>query len=42
MDKLPRCRHDLLLQKFGKGNLHYLAAYRYHLQGNQPIRFKSL
>ncbi|AFZ22970.1 large extracellular alpha-helical protein [Cylindrospermum stagnale PCC 7417] len=42
MDKLPRGRHDLLLQKSGKGNLHYLVAYEYRLQGNQPGRFNGL
>ena len=39
---LPRGRHDLLLQKSGQGELHYLAAYRYRLQGNQPGRFNGL
>ncbi len=42
MAELPRGRHDLLLQKSGKGTLHYLAAYRYRLQGNQPGRFNGL
>ncbi|MBD2293137.1 alpha-2-macroglobulin family protein [Anabaena sphaerica FACHB-251] len=42
MDKLPRGRHDLVLQKSGQGNLHYLAAYSYRLQGNQPGRFNGL
>jgi len=40
--ELPRGRHDLLLQKSGQGTLHYLAAYRYRLQGNQPGRFNGL
>ncbi len=42
MDKLPRGRHDLLLQKSGKDSLHYLLAYRYRLQGKQPGRFNGL
>ncbi|MFM2063846.1 MAG: hypothetical protein RLZZ507_3517 [Cyanobacteriota bacterium] len=42
MDKLPRGRHDLVVQKSGKGNLHYLAAYSYRLQGKQPGRFNGL
>jgi hypothetical protein len=42
MSELPRGRHDLVLQKSGKGTLHYLAAYRYRLQGNQPGRFNGL
>ncbi|MBR8835595.1 MAG: alpha-2-macroglobulin family protein [Stigonema ocellatum SAG 48.90 = DSM 106950] len=42
MAELPRGRHDLLLQKSGQGRLHYLAAYRYRLQGNQPGRFNGL
>ncbi|MBE9006132.1 alpha-2-macroglobulin family protein [Fortiea sp. LEGE XX443] len=42
MEKLPRGRHDLTLQKSGKGNLHYLVAYNYRLQGNQPGRFNGL
>ncbi|MBD2603457.1 alpha-2-macroglobulin family protein [Scytonema hofmannii FACHB-248] len=39
---LPRGRHDLSLQKSGSGKLHYLLAYRYRLQGNQPGRFNGL
>ncbi|BAZ69599.1 alpha-2-macroglobulin domain-containing protein [Fischerella sp. NIES-4106] len=42
MDRLPRGRHDLQLQKSGQGNLHYLVAYRYRLQGNQPGRYNGL
>ncbi|UKO99788.1 alpha-2-macroglobulin family protein [Nostoc sp. UHCC 0870] len=42
MDKLPRGRHDLTLQKSGNGKLHYLVAYNYRLQGNQPGRFNGL
>ena len=42
MTELPRGRHDLILQKSGKGTLHYLVAYRYRLQGNQPGRFNGL
>jgi uncharacterized protein YfaS (alpha-2-macroglobulin family) len=39
---LPRDRHDLILNKSGQGTLHYLVAYRYRLQGNQPGRFNGL
>ncbi|KAF3890759.1 alpha-2-macroglobulin family protein [Tolypothrix bouteillei VB521301] len=42
MAELPRGRHDLQLQKSGQGTLHYLVAYRYRLQGNQPGRFNGL
>ncbi|WP_193197407.1 alpha-2-macroglobulin family protein [Nostoc sp. MG11] len=42
MNNLPRGRHDLLLKKVGKGTLHYLVAYNYRLQGNQPGRFNGL
>ncbi|MEA5551695.1 alpha-2-macroglobulin [Anabaena cylindrica UHCC 0172] len=42
MDKLPRGRHDLILQKSGKGKLHYLVAYSYRLPGNQSGRFNGL
>ncbi|MBW4643807.1 MAG: alpha-2-macroglobulin family protein [Goleter apudmare HA4340-LM2] len=42
IDKLPRGRHDLTLKKSGTGKLHYLAAYNYRLQGNQPGRFNGL
>ena len=42
MTQLPRGSSDLLLQKSGKGTLHYLVAYRYRLQGNQPGRFNGL
>ncbi|KOP27168.1 hypothetical protein AMR41_07440 [Hapalosiphon sp. MRB220] len=42
MDRLPRGRHDLQLQKSGQGKLHYLVAYRYRLQGNQPGRYNGL
>jgi alpha-2-macroglobulin len=42
MDKLPRGRHDLVLQKSGRGKLHYLIAYNYRLQGNQPGKFNGL
>ncbi|WP_191761157.1 alpha-2-macroglobulin family protein [Komarekiella delphini-convector] len=42
MNILPRGRHDLLLTKAGKGTLHYLVAYNYRLQGNQPGRFNGL
>ncbi|QSJ20194.1 alpha-2-macroglobulin family protein [Nostoc sp. UHCC 0702] len=42
INKLPRGRHDLTLQKSGNGTLHYLVAYNYRLQGNQPGRFNGL
>lgn len=42
MASLPRGRHDLQLRKSGQGTLHYLVAYRYRLQGNQPGRFNGL
>ncbi|MCC5638530.1 alpha-2-macroglobulin family protein [Nostoc sp. CHAB 5844] len=42
MEKVPRGRHDLMLQKSGNGKLHYLVAYNYRLQGNQPGRFNGL
>ncbi|WP_427158862.1 alpha-2-macroglobulin family protein [Aliinostoc sp. HNIBRCY26] len=42
MDKLPRGRHDLTLQKSGNGKLHYLVNYSYLLPGNQPGRFNGL
>ncbi|GAB1539765.1 hypothetical protein NUACC21_24320 [Scytonema sp. NUACC21] len=42
MAELPHGRHDLQLQKSGQGTLHYLVAYRYRLQGNQPGRFNGL
>jgi hypothetical protein len=40
--QLPRGRNDLILQKSGKGTLHYLVSYRYRLPGNQPGRFNGL
>lgn len=42
MNQLPHGRHDLTLQKSGNGTLHYLVAYNYRLQGNQPGRFNGL
>ena len=42
MNQLPRGRNDLTLQKSGNGTLHYLVAYNYRLQGNQPGRFNGL
>jgi hypothetical protein len=39
---LPQNRHDLVLKKTGRGMLHYLAAYRYRLQGSQAGRFNGL
>jgi hypothetical protein len=40
--ELPRGRNELIVQKSGKGTLHYLVDYRYRLPGNQPGRFKGL
>jgi uncharacterized protein YfaS (alpha-2-macroglobulin family) len=42
MAKLPRGRNDLTLEKSGAGKLHYLVAYNYRLEGNQPGRFNGL
>ena len=42
INKLPQGNHNLFLQKSGKGRLHYLVAYKYRLQGNQPGRFNGL
>jgi uncharacterized protein YfaS (alpha-2-macroglobulin family) len=39
---LPRDRNTLVLKKSGDGILHYLVAYRYRLQGNQPGRLNGL
>ncbi len=42
MADLPREKNDLVLKKSGNGILHYLVAYRYRLQGNQPGRLNGL
>lgn len=42
MADLPRGAQTLTLSKSGQGTLHYLAAYRYRLQGNPPGRFNGL
>ncbi len=42
MADLPRDRNDLTLKKTGQGILHYLVAYRYRLQGNQPGKLNGL
>ncbi|MDX2241114.1 MAG: alpha-2-macroglobulin family protein, partial [Leptolyngbyaceae cyanobacterium bins.302] len=42
MADLPRGKNDLSLKKSGNGILHYLVAYRYRLQGNQPGRLNGL
>jgi uncharacterized protein YfaS (alpha-2-macroglobulin family) len=42
MAELPRNRQDLVLKKSGNGLLHYLVAYRYRLQGDQPGRLNGL
>jgi alpha-2-macroglobulin len=39
---LPKAETDLKLQKSGQGTLHYLVAYRYRLQGDQPGRMNGL
>ncbi|MGJ3248451.1 MAG: alpha-2-macroglobulin family protein [Elainellaceae cyanobacterium] len=42
MADLQRGRNRLSLQKTGDGLLHYLAAYRYRLEGDQPGRLSGL
>ncbi|GAB4347103.1 MAG: hypothetical protein OHK0047_41080 [Leptolyngbyaceae cyanobacterium] len=42
MADLPRGNNNLILKKSGNGLLHYLVAYRYRLQGNQPGRLNGL
>lgn len=42
MNQLPTGSQKLNLEKTGQGELHYLVAYRYRLQGNQPGRFNGL
>jgi alpha-2-macroglobulin len=42
MTDLPRGKNNLELKKSGNGNLHYLVAYRYRLQGDQPGRLNGL
>jgi alpha-2-macroglobulin len=42
MAELSRGRQELVLQKTGEGTLHYLTAYRYQPQGNQPGRLNGL
>ena len=42
MDRLPQGQSNLVLDKSGKGTLHYLVEYAYRLQGNQPGRFNGL
>ena len=42
MADLPRDRSDVTLKKTGQGILHYLVAYRYRLQGNQPGKLNGL
>ncbi|MDJ0703802.1 MAG: alpha-2-macroglobulin [Leptolyngbyaceae cyanobacterium MO_188.B28] len=42
MAELPKGDSELLLQKSGEGDLHYLAAYRYRLEGDQPGRLNGL
>ncbi len=42
MAQLPRGQHDLNLNKSGQGMLHYVVAYRYRLQGNQPGQFNGV
>jgi len=42
MAQLPKGNSDLVLQKSGPGNLHYLVSYGYRLTGNQPGRLNGL
>jgi len=42
MTQLPRGRQNLTVKKSGRGMLHYLLAYRYRLQGEQPGRLNGL
>jgi uncharacterized protein YfaS (alpha-2-macroglobulin family) len=42
MAALPKGRQTLTLKKSGAGTLHYLTAYRYRLQGDQPGRLNGL
>lgn len=42
MAELPPGESDLVLGKTGAGELHYLTAYRYRLQGNPPGRLQGL
>lgn len=42
MSDLPAGQHNLTLRKQGQGNLHYLAAYRYRVQGNPAGQFSGL
>ncbi|MGC1309996.1 MAG: alpha-2-macroglobulin [Phormidesmis sp.] len=39
---LPKGESELQLQKAGEGELHYVSAYRYRLQGNPPGRLNGL
>ena len=41
-EELPSGKRDLVFSKTGTGDLHYLAAYRYRLQGKQSGRFQGL
>jgi len=42
MAELPRGQQNLTLKKSGQGTLHYLVAYRYRLQGEQPGALNGL
>jgi hypothetical protein len=42
MTQLPRGQQDVTVKKSGRGMLHYLLAYRYRLQGEQPGRLNGL
>ncbi|MFG6095414.1 alpha-2-macroglobulin family protein [Leptothoe sp. ISB3NOV94-8A] len=42
MAELPKGTSDLVLNKAGDGELHYLSAYRYRLKGNAPGRLQGL
>jgi len=42
MAQLPKGNSDLVLEKSGDGNLHYLVSYGYRLTGEQPGRLNGL
>lgn len=40
--ELPYGKNELVVEKSGKGNFHYMVAYNYRLSGNKPGRFNGL
>ena len=42
MAQLPKGQSNLVLDKAGEGELHYVTAYRYRLKGNPPGRLQGL